>query len=148
MLKAPGLEFSFSGLKTAVSLAARAQPLDDRRRADLARAVQDAIVDTLVVKTLRALDATGLAHLVVAGGVGANAELRARLATAVERRGGKVYYPRPAFCTDNAAMIAMAALVRLRAAPAASQAPDSHARAAALQIRARAQWPLAESRAA
>ncbi len=70
MLDRPGYEFSFSGLKTAVSLAVRAAPLDQQRRADIARGVQDAIVDTLCVKSLRAIDATGHRQLVVAGGVG------------------------------------------------------------------------------
>ena len=79
MLDRPGYEFSFSGLKTAVLLAVRAQPLDEQRRADIARGVQDAVVDILCARTLRALEATGHSQLVVAGGVGANRELRARL---------------------------------------------------------------------
>ncbi|MEO7775360.1 MAG: tRNA (adenosine(37)-N6)-threonylcarbamoyltransferase complex transferase subunit TsaD [Steroidobacteraceae bacterium] len=133
MLDRPGLEFSFSGLKTAVALAARAQPLDDQLRADLARDVQDAIVDTLLAKTLRALDQTGLRHLVVAGGVGANRELRRRLTEALQGRGARAYYPRPEFCTDNAAMIAMAGLIRMKINGAD----------ASLGIHARAQWPLA-----
>jgi N6-L-threonylcarbamoyladenine synthase len=135
MLDRPGFEFSFSGLKTAVSLAVRAQPLDAQRRADIARGVQDAIVDTLCVKTLRALEATGLKELVVAGGVGANLELRARLARALAGRGGRAYFPRPEFCTDNAAMIAVAGLLRLQAGERDGPA---------LGVRAR--WPLAELR--
>ncbi len=136
MLDRAGFEFSFSGLKTAVMLAVRSQPMDqpedDRRRADIARGVQDAIVDTLAGKTFRALDATGIRHLVVAGGVGANRALRAALQAGVAKRGGEIYFPRPEFCTDNAAMIAVAGLARLKAGSAASD----------LAIESRAQWPL------
>jgi N6-L-threonylcarbamoyladenine synthase len=141
MLDRAGFEFSFSGLKTAVMLEVRRQPasesmshsMDDSRRADIARGVQDAIVETLAGKTARALDATGIRHLVVAGGVGANRALRAALQAAVARRGGEIYFPRPEFCTDNAAMIAVAGLARLKAGSAATD----------LAIESRAQWPLA-----
>ena len=135
MLDRPGLEFSFSGLKTAVALAARAQPLDAVRRADIARGLQDAIVDTLCAKALRALEATGHRQLVVAGGVGANRELRARLGAALAARGGQVFFPRPEFCTDNAAMIAMAGLLRMQAGERGGAEPN-----------VRARWPLAELR--
>jgi N6-L-threonylcarbamoyladenine synthase len=135
MLDRPGFEFSFSGLKTAVMLAARAQPLDQQRRADIARAVQDAIVDTLCTKALRALAATGHTQLVVAGGVGANQELRARLRAALAERGGQVFFPRPEFCTDNAAMIAVAGLWRLKAGERGGGG-----------IGVRARWSLAELR--
>jgi len=135
MLDRPGFEFSFSGLKTAVALAVRAQPLDEQRRADIARGLQDAIVDTLCGKVLRALEATGHRQLVVAGGVGANRELRARLGAALAARGGEVFFPRPEFCTDNAAMIAMAGLLRMQAGERGG---------AGLNVRAR--WPLAELR--
>ncbi len=135
MLERPGFEFSFSGLKTAVSLAVRAAPLDRQRRADIARGVQDAIVDTLCAKTLRALDATGHRHLVVAGGVGANRELRARLSRELAARGGQAFFPRPEFCTDNAAMIAVAGLLRLKAGERGVTG-----------IEVRARWPLAELR--
>jgi len=127
----PGLEFSFSGLKTAVLHAVRDRELDDRLRADVAWAVQDAIVDTLVAKALRALESTGLDALVVSGGVSANRTLRERLRAAVTARGARVYYPPIEYSTDNAAMIAMAGLKRLQAG-----AHDD------LAIRARAQWPL------
>ena len=127
----PGLEFSFSGLKTAVANAVRGRELDDRLRADVARAVEDAIVDTLVARALRALEVTGLADLVVSGGVSANLTLRARLTAAATRRGARVYYPPIAYATDNAAMIAMAGLKRLSA--------GQHD---GLTIHARAQWPL------
>jgi N6-L-threonylcarbamoyladenine synthase len=135
MLDRPGYEFSFSGLKTAVLLAVRAQPLDEQRRADIARGVQDAVVDILSARTLRALEATGHRQLVVAGGVGANRELRARLQREMAARGGQVFFPRPEFCTDNAAMIAVAGLMRLRA----GERPG-----AGSEVRAR--WPLAELR--
>jgi len=135
MLDRPGLEFSFSGLKTAVSLAIRTQPLDDQRRADIARGVQEAIVDVLCGKALRALDQTGLAALVVAGGVGANASLRERLQRECAARGARVYFPRAEFCTDNAAMIALAGLMRLERG---ERSPPG------LAVRAR--WPLAELR--
>jgi N6-L-threonylcarbamoyladenine synthase len=137
MLDRAGLEFSFSGLKTAVSLAVKertaAGALDDATRADIAAGVQEAIVETLVAKTLRALEQTGYDALVVAGGVGANLLLRERLAAAVVRQGARVFYPRIEFCTDNAAMIAVAGMARLKAGRFETAA-----------IRARAQWPLAE----
>jgi N6-L-threonylcarbamoyladenine synthase len=133
MLDRPGFEFSFSGLKTAVLLAVRAGALSDQARADIAHAVQDAIVATLCAKTLRALQFTGHRALVVAGGVGANQELRTRLTRAAAAAGVRVYYPRLEFCTDNAAMIAVAGLQRLRAGERAG-----------LQIAVRARWPLAE----
>jgi N6-L-threonylcarbamoyladenine synthase len=135
MLDRPGFEFSFSGLKTAVSLAVQDSPLDPQRRADIARGVQEAIVDTLCVKTLRAIDATGHGQLVVAGGVGANRELRARLSREMKARGGHAYFPRPEFCTDNAAMIAVAGLMRLKAGERG---------AGGIEVRAR--WPLSELR--
>lgn len=135
MLDRPGFEFSFSGLKTAVMQCVRAQPLTDELRADIALAVQEAIVDTLVSKTLSALQYTGLNALVVAGGVGANRQLRAQLGHAAAARGAHVYYPRPEFCTDNAAMIAVAGLYRLQAGESVS-----------LAIAARARWDLAQLR--
>jgi len=135
MLDRAGLEFSFSGLKTAVSLAVREQSvagtLDEGTRADIAAGVQEAIVDTLVRKTLRALEQTGREALVVAGGVGANRALRQRLDTAAARAGTRVFYPRIEFCTDNAAMIAVAGMARLKA--------GEHEPAA---IHARAQWSI------
>ena len=135
MIDRPGYEFSFSGLKTAVLLAVRAAPLDQQRRADIARGVQDAIVDTLCVKTLRAVAATGHRQLVVAGGVGANRELRTRLTRELLERGGRAFFPRPEFCTDNAAMIAVAGLMRLSAGERGGSG-----------IEVRARWPLAQLR--
>lgn len=131
MLDRPGLEFSFSGLKTAVLHAVRERTLTDRVRADVARAVQEAIVDALTAKAVRALEHTGLDALVVCGGVGANRRLRERLNEALRARGARPYYPRLEFCTDNAAMIAAAGLARL----VAGEDDD-------LAIAARAQWPL------
>ena len=94
MLDRPGLEFSFSGLKTAVLNAVRDRELTPAVKADIAYAVQEAIVETLVAKALRALDETGLDTLVVSGGVGANKKLRARMSATVAARGGSVFYPR------------------------------------------------------
>ena len=131
MLDRPGLEFSFSGLKTAVLHAVRAHEMTSALKSDVAHAVQEAIVETLVAKSLRALEQTGLDALVVSGGVSANRTLRTRLAQIVGQRGGRVYYPRIEFCTDNAAMIAVAGLARLSAGQ-----HDS------LAIQARASWDL------
>jgi N6-L-threonylcarbamoyladenine synthase len=131
MLDRPGLEFSFSGLKTAVVHAVREREMTDTLRADVAEGVQAAIVETLTVKALRALEETGLDTLVVSGGVSANRSLRERLTDAARRQGARVYYPRIEFCTDNAAMIAVAGLARLKA--------GQHD---GLAIEARARWPL------
>jgi N6-L-threonylcarbamoyladenine synthase len=115
------LDMSFSGLKTAVLTAVRreaaAGALDEVRKADIAREFQDAVVDVLVGKALFALAQTGHARLVVAGGVGANRALRERLSAAVRRRGGEVYFPDAALCTDNGAMIALAGALRLAGTP-------------------------------
>ncbi len=128
-----GLDFSFSGLKTAVVVALRGRTLDAQMRADAARAFEDAAVDTLVIKCERAIEATGTGTLVVAGGVGANRQLRARMLAMGERRGVRVVYPRVEYCTDNAAMIALLGELRL----AAGERDD-------LAIRARARWPMTE----
>ena len=151
MLDRPGLEFSFSGLKTAVLHTVRATEMSDTAKADVAFAVQEAIVDTLTAKALRALEQTGLDVLVVSGGVSANERLRTRLAEALGRRGGRVYYPRTEFCTDNAAMIAVAGLARLAAGQHDELAHSGLAHSGlahgglahgGLAIQARAQWPL------
>jgi N6-L-threonylcarbamoyladenine synthase len=113
MTDRPGLDFSFSGLKTQVLLAWRQGEHDDAARADLARGFEDAVVDTLAIKCERALEATGCNTLIVAGGVGANRRLRERLATMATRRGARVLIPPPALCTDNGAMIAFAGALRL-----------------------------------
>jgi N6-L-threonylcarbamoyladenine synthase len=116
LLRSGDLDFSFAGLKTAVATAVRrlGASVCDQARADLAAATQAAIVDVLVAKAMRALGATGLPRLVVAGGVGANAELRRRLDEACRRAGARVHYPELALCTDNGAMIALAAALRLQ----------------------------------
>jgi len=141
MLQRPGVDFSFSGLKTAVMLKVREAEadgrLDDAMRADLADGFQQAVVDTLVAKSLRAVQQTGRQRLIVAGGVGANRELRARLRDAMAGIGGKVYYPRAEFCTDNGAMIAFTGLLHLQA----GTAPADLAKAD-LTVHARARWNL------
>jgi len=116
MLDRPGLDFSFSGLKTALLYAAReagADP-DEQTRADLARGFEEAAVSVLTEKCRRALHQTGLRRLVVAGGVGANRRLREALSAMGGCMDAEVHYPRPAFCTDNGAMIALAGFHRLR----------------------------------
>ncbi|MFI4941256.1 MAG: tRNA (adenosine(37)-N6)-threonylcarbamoyltransferase complex transferase subunit TsaD, partial [Burkholderiales bacterium] len=107
------LDFSFSGLKTAVLTLVKQSDNDEQTRADIACAVQEAIVDVLAHKARAALEQTGLDQLVVAGGVGANQLLRSRLTEDIAKRGGKVFYPDLEFCTDNGAMIAFAGALRL-----------------------------------
>jgi N6-L-threonylcarbamoyladenine synthase len=133
MTERPGLDFSFSGLKTAVVVALRGRALDDQTRADAALAFEEAVVDTLVLKARRAVAATGAPALVVAGGVGANRRLRARMRAMGEHEGVRVVYPRAEYCTDNAAMVALLGELRL----AAGQRDD-------LAIRARARWPMTD----
>jgi N6-L-threonylcarbamoyladenine synthase len=115
LLNRPSLDFSFAGLKTAVrNHAARLDSTCEQARADLAAATQEAIVDVLVRKSMAALEVTGLARLVVAGGVGANAALRERLVRECAKRSARVYFPEVALCTDNGAMIALAAAMRVQ----------------------------------
>jgi N6-L-threonylcarbamoyladenine synthase len=115
LLHKPTLDFSFAGLKTAVrtQLMKLGDDVTEARKADLAASTQQAIVDVLCAKSLAALQQTGLKRLVVAGGVGANAPLRARLNAECARRGMRVHYPELSLCTDNGAMIALAAAMRL-----------------------------------
>ena len=115
MTDRPGLDFSFSGLKTQVLLAWQNGDRAEQTRADVARGFEEAIVDTLRIKCLRALDEAGAKSLVIAGGVGANKRLRAQLAEAAQKQKFRVYFPRPEFCTDNGAMIALAGALRLQA---------------------------------
>ena len=115
MTDRPGLEFSFSGLKTQVLLAWQQSDQSAQTRADIARGFEEAVVETLAIKCERALKATGAKTLVVAGGVGANRRLRARMDELSRRRKVKVSFPRPEFCTDNGAMIAFAGALRLAA---------------------------------
>jgi N6-L-threonylcarbamoyladenine synthase len=132
MTDRPGLEFSFSGLKTQVLLAWQQSDQTPQTRADIARGFEDAVVETLAIKCERALKATGANTLVVAGGVGANRRLRVRLDELARRRRVRVCFPRPEFCTDNGAMIAFAGALRLAAGQTAE---------AALTVRPR--WDMA-----
>ena len=115
MTDRPGLDFSFSGLKTFAANTIHSQGSDDQTRADIAHAFQSAVVDTLAIKCKRALQETGLKRLVIAGSVSANKQLRSQLAELMSKLGGEVFYPRPEFCTDNGAMIAFAGMQRLKA---------------------------------
>ncbi|MCG8523390.1 MAG: tRNA (adenosine(37)-N6)-threonylcarbamoyltransferase complex transferase subunit TsaD [Pseudomonadales bacterium] len=119
MTDRPGLDFSFSGLKTftlnTVNDAKDKGTLDEQVKADIARAFEAAVVDTLVIKCRRALEQTGCKRLVIAGGVSANKRLRAALEAMAEKLRGSVFYARPEFCTDNGAMIAYAGAQRLKA---------------------------------
>ena len=118
MIASGDLNFSFSGLKTAVLTRVRGMSaLDDAARADLAASFQAAIVDVLAAKCAQALDREGLQRLVVAGGVGANIALRERLVQAAAARGARVYFPPLRLCTDNGAMIAFAAALKYAEAP-------------------------------
>ena len=128
MLNRPGLDFSFSGLKTAVITGIRDLELDEQAKADVAWEFQQAIVDTLIGKSLRAVEETGIRRLVVAGGVGANRQLRSQLAEAAQAAGAEVFYPRLEFCTDNGAMIAYAGMLRLAAGESAASSIEARAR--------------------
>ncbi|MCX8675079.1 tRNA (adenosine(37)-N6)-threonylcarbamoyltransferase complex transferase subunit TsaD [Gilliamella sp. B3023] len=135
MTDRPGLDFSFSGLKTAAAntIHQQGQDLDEQSKADIARAFEDALVDTLLIKSRRALDLTCFNRLVIAGGVSANKTLRRKLAQLMAERKGQVYYPRLEFCTDNGAMIAYAGMIHLKS----SQFAD-------LAIEVKPRWPLSE----
>lgn len=135
MTDRPGLDFSFSGLKTAVLQTVRGQSLNGSVVADVARAFQDAAVETLIIKCRRAIQETGRRRLVVAGGVGANRDLRRRLAELARDEDVKVYFPRLEFCTDNGAMIAYAGWLRAR---------NGGNPGGGFQVRPR--WPLTELR--
>ena len=123
MLNHQGYNFSFSGLKTAVSLAIKDfdGELDEQTKADLALAFEDAVVDILKAKCTRALRDTGLNQLVIAGGVSANKHLRSAMKSMMEQLHGKVFYPRTEFCTDNGAMIAYAGMQRFKKGVSASR---------------------------
>ncbi|HHR6129645.1 TPA: tRNA (adenosine(37)-N6)-threonylcarbamoyltransferase complex transferase subunit TsaD [Providencia alcalifaciens] len=133
MTDRPGLDFSFSGLKTFAANTIRDNPDDPQTRADIARAFEDAVVDTLAIKCKRALEQTGFKRLVMAGGVSANRTLRAKMEEVLKQRGGEAFYARPEFCTDNGAMIALAGLIRLKVGANAD-----------LGVTVRPRWPLAE----
>ncbi|MAD75519.1 MAG: tRNA (adenosine(37)-N6)-threonylcarbamoyltransferase complex transferase subunit TsaD [Rheinheimera sp.] len=133
MTDRPGLDFSFSGLKTSAANVIAKEGSGEQVQADIAASFQQAVVDTLVIKCERALDQTGFQRLVIAGGVSANLSLREQLAVLLKRRGGEVYYPRKEFCTDNGAMIAYAGCQRLQA----GQQQD-------LTIGVTPRWPMQE----
>ncbi len=138
MTRKPGLDFSFSGLKTytrntIIDASQGGVPLDAATRADIAAAFEEAVVDTLVLKCRRALKQTGLKQLLIAGGVSANTRLRQSLGQMLRKLDGQVYYARPELCTDNGAMIAYAGCQRLQA--------GQHE---GLAIDVRARWPLSE----
>ena len=133
MVNRPGLDFSFSGLKTFALTTFQAHGKDEQTRADIARAFQDAVVDTLVIKCRRALRQSGVMRLVIAGGVGANQALREALGDMTAGLGAELFYPRLEFCTDNGAMIAYAGACRLRA----GERQD-------LEIAVRPRWSLEE----
>ncbi|MFT5559333.1 MAG: N6-L-threonylcarbamoyladenine synthase [Psychromonas sp.] len=131
MTTKPGLDFSFSGLKTFAANTIAKEGKDPQTQADIALAFQDAVIDTVAIKCKRALKQTGLKRLVVAGGVSANQSLRSQLAVLMKSLGGEVFYPRNEFCTDNGAMIAYAGMQRLKA---------GHFEG--LGIKAKPRWPL------
>jgi len=133
MTNRPGLDFSFSGLKTFTMNTLHNERDDEQTRADIACAFEDAVVDTLAIKCRRALEETGHNRLIIAGGVGANRKLRQRLSQLADKLHKQVYYPQLEFCTDNGAMIALAGCIRLQA----SQAND-------LRIDAFSRWSLQE----
>ncbi|AHE66336.1 tRNA (adenosine(37)-N6)-threonylcarbamoyltransferase complex transferase subunit TsaD [Legionella oakridgensis] len=134
MTDRPGLDFSFSGLKTHALITWNNSQKDNAARADIAKAFQEAVVETLVIKCQRALEQTALRRLVVAGGVGANRHLRAALKQLIAEVNGEVYFPRMEYCTDNGAMVAYAGCQHLLQ----GKKDDN------LAITVRARWPLAE----
>ncbi len=133
MTDRPGLDFSFSGLKTFTMNTLNATAKTEQDKADVAYAFQQAVAETLVIKCRRALQQTGLTTLVIAGGVSANQEIRRQLQAMAEKEGAALYFPRLEFCTDNGAMIAYAGCQRLLA----GQHED-------LQIFAKPRWPISE----
>ena len=137
MVNRPGLDFSFSGLKTytrnTVAACRQAGELTEQDKCDIARAFEEAVVATLVIKCRRALKQEGLKTLVIAGGVSANLSLRSRLERALDKEGARVFYPAPMFCTDNGAMIAYAGAQRLQAGQVDTA-----------ETRVRPRWPMEE----
>jgi N6-L-threonylcarbamoyladenine synthase len=127
----PGLDFFFSGLKTAAANTIRSEGDDEQTKADIAHAFQTAVIDTLAIKCKRALKETGIKRLVIAGGVSANTELRQKLERMMQGMKGQVFYPRTEFCTDNGAMIAFAGMQRLKAKQYAT-----------LDMKTQPRWPI------
>lgn len=146
LMDRPGLDFSFSGLKTFTLNTWNASQKTDQDRADVAYAFQEAVVDTLFMKCKRALKQTLHNRLVIAGGVGANLHLRERMKTLESQFNCHVYYPRLEFCTDNGAMIAFAGCHRLKLEKANPEVQASLKEAnleeASLEIKVRARWPM------
>ncbi|MFA9500462.1 tRNA (adenosine(37)-N6)-threonylcarbamoyltransferase complex transferase subunit TsaD [Mannheimia sp. E30BD] len=138
MTDRPGLDFSFSGLKTFAANTIKANAnengeIDEQTRCDIAHAFQQAVVDTILIKCKRALEQTGYNRLIMAGGVSANKQLRADVAEMMKKLKGKVFYPRPQFCTDNGAMIAYAGFLRLK-----------NGESSDLSISVKPRWPMTE----
>lgn len=131
MTDRPGLDLSFSGLKTFAANTIAASDGSEQSKADIALAFEEAVVDTLLIKCKRALKQTGLKNLVVAGGVSANRNLRAKLKSEMEKLEGQVFYPRHQYCTDNGAMIAYVGFLQYLKKDFAP-----------LSIKAHARWPL------
>lgn len=133
MTNKPGLDFSFSGLKTYAANTIRSASNDCQTRSDIALAFEDAVIDTLLIKCCRALDYTGFKRLIISGGVSANNSLRKRIRKITKQRGEEVFYTRPEFCTDNGAMIAYAGSVLLMTGDHSD-----------LSITVRSRWPITE----
>ncbi|CAI2318824.1 N(6)-L-threonylcarbamoyladenine synthase, TsaD subunit [Vibrio parahaemolyticus] len=131
MTNVPGLDMSFSGLKTFTANTIAANGDDEQTRADIAYAFEEAVCATLAIKCKRALEQTGMKRIVIAGGVSANRRLRAELEKLAKKIGGEVYYPRTEFCTDNGAMIAYAGMQRLK-----------NGEVADMSVEARPRWPI------
>ena len=131
MTDRPGLDFSFSGLKTFAANTIRAADGSEQTKANIAYAFQEAVIDTLIIKCKRALKQTGMKRLVIAGGVSANTMLREKMKTLMASMQGEVFYPSLAYCTDNGAMIAYAGMQRLKAGETL-----------ALSSQAKPRWPL------
>jgi len=137
MTDRPGLDFSFSGIKTHVLNTLKGLPnVDHQARADVACAFEDAVVDTLRIKVLRAMQESGAKTLVVAGGVGANKKLRQQLKEKLAKKDLDVFYPAPEYCTDNAAMVAQLGLLKLESSTA-QKGDENH-----LEINVRPRWSL------
>ena len=131
MTDRPGLDFSFSGLKTFAANTIRAADDNEQTKANIAYAFQEAVIDTLIIKCKRALKQTGMKRLVIAGGVSANTMLRTQMKTLMDDLRGEVFYPNLAYCTDNGAMIAYAGMQRLKAGEVLG-----------LSSQAKTRWPL------
>ncbi|WMY95747.1 MAG: tRNA (adenosine(37)-N6)-threonylcarbamoyltransferase complex transferase subunit TsaD [Arsenophonus sp.] len=133
MINHPGLNFSFSGLKTFAANTIRNNVLDEQTIADIAYEFENAIVDILIIKSKRALEATGFKRLVMAGGVSANDTLRLKMAESIKKIGGEVFYSSPKFCTDNGAMIALTGMLRFK-----------NSITNVMDITVKSRWPLTE----